>query len=199
VLTVEQIEFWSPDQLDPDAVAAVSVQDVEEIGKHTLVAEDPPLEFRLENAVVEAGGEKAEYAVDVPVHPEAVSAVGKSEGRDVAVAVCEEAVVVETAARRREEPPPPEPSLEGRGEVVRPVPDPTRPAKLQFNMARFLRLSGSLDKLEDQGRWYQLPRRLFRARIALDAKHRITRDFLKDLRKPPQSLPGSRSDQMGGM
>jgi len=200
VLTVEQTEFWSTDQLDPDAVATVSVQDVEEIGKHTLVPEDPLFEFRLENAVVEAGGEKAEYAVDVPVHPEAVSAGGKSDGRDVAVAVCEEAVAVEAEeARRREEPPPPEPSLEGRREVVRPAPDPTRPAKLQFNMARFLRLTGSLDKLEDQGRWYQLPRRLFRACIVLDAKHRITRDFLKDLRKPPQSSPGSRSDQMGGM
>jgi len=198
MLTVEQTEFWSPDQLGPKGASAVSVEDVEEIGKHTLVPEEPPFEFRLERTVADAGGEKAEYAVDIPAHPESVLAVGDSGNPDVAVAVCEEATPVEAEARRRNDTPPPEQfPVEPRGEAGASA-DANEPAALGFNMARFLRLTGSLDKLEDEGRWYQLPRRLFRARIILDAKHRITRDFLKDLRKPPQSSPSGRTGQMGG-
>ena len=61
------------------------------------------------------------------------------------------------------------------------------PAGPRSCMARFLRLTGSLDSLEEEGRWYDVPRQAIRPPLILDVKRRISRDFLKDLRMPPRS------------
>ena len=52
----------------------------------------------------------------------------------------------------------------------------------QFNMARFLSLTGSLDSGDRNDRWFVLPRRRFRPRPELGIKHSDAPDTLKELR-----------------
>lgn len=79
----------------------------------------------------------------------------------------------------------PSPGERPRAAPSRPVYAVTPATKL--NMARFLTLTGSLDAVEEEGRWLALPRDGFRPRVMLDAARRISRDFLGDLRAPPRS------------
>lgn len=61
----------------------------------------------------------------------------------------------------------------------------------RFSMARFLTLTGSLDTVEDVGRWLELPKRgIFRSVLNLGSKRRISRDFIGDLRSPPRTYRG---------
>ena len=68
----------------------------------------------------------------------------------------------------------------------------------RFNMARFLTLTGSLDCVADDGRWFQLPRNRFQAHVVLDVVRRISKDFLRDLRAPPRNHSIERSGRPPG-
>ena len=69
----------------------------------------------------------------------------------------------------------------------------------RFNMARYLTLTGSLDAVADDGRWFQLPRRgQFRAHVVLDVVRRISKDFLRDLRAPPRNHSIERTSRPNG-
>ena len=57
----------------------------------------------------------------------------------------------------------------------------------RFNMARFLRLTGSLDGVDNDDRWYRLPRKRFRPSLVLGVKKHMAKDFWKDLCKPPRN------------
>ncbi len=183
MLKAQQTEFWSLDQLSPQRIPGASVEALEETGEHTSVSS-----VRRDNAGPAVYHETMVYAVDHLFREESEPAVDVSVRPDVAVEVCNEAGPDEA-----------EPSLQGEPEcepeaTPRPVVDVPRSAAPRFNMARFLRLTGTLDKLEDEGRWYQLPRRLFRPRVALDSKQRISRGFVKDLRMPTCSSSDGRND-----
>ncbi len=59
----------------------------------------------------------------------------------------------------------------------------------RFNMTRLLRLTGSLDAVDDREHWYDLPKRHFRAIFTLRARRSgISRDFHKDLTAPPRGV-----------
>lgn len=61
----------------------------------------------------------------------------------------------------------------------------------RFNMARFLTLTGSLDTVEDVGRWMELPKRgFFRSVLSLGRGRRFSGDFLKDIHAPPRAHRG---------
>jgi hypothetical protein len=58
----------------------------------------------------------------------------------------------------------------------------------RFNMARFLTLTGSLDTVEDSGRWLELPKRgWMRTVLSLGARRRFSRDFMSDMHAPPRA------------
>ena len=166
MINVQQTEFWTDAETAKGRMADDALLDTVALDRATMVLDPPePLVDMVDDPVT------GSLAVSAPVESLlAELAAEEAEAR--------EPVAKEEGART---------PAEVAGTRPRHMVVPSGPPGTQFNMARFLTLTGSLDSVADEGRWYELPRRIFRPVIGLAVKRRITMDFLKDLRAPPRN------------
>lgn len=172
MIQVEQTEFWSDVDTPPSGPAAsvtysrrgdtVYVDETASLTDWFLEDDEDPTEPTSRT--------EPEPPLELP-----------APMTELAAAPAEAVVVTERGESTEIADPVPPPS----STITRPVPAPT--VVPTFNMARFLTLTGSLDSVEEEGRYLVLPRRGFRPHVVLDAVRRISRDFLKDLRSPPRN------------
>ena len=164
MIQVEQTEFWSDVEAPSGPVTAVTFS---RRGDTVYVDETAS----LTDWFLEGGEDRAEMPRRADPAPEAPAPVMESASMQIEASEAKMELPARAAAPH--------------ATVTCPVSaSTTRPT---FNMARFLTLTGSLDSVEEEGRYLVLPRRGFRPHVVLDAVRRISKDFLKDLRSPPRS------------
>jgi hypothetical protein len=207
MIKIEQTEFWHESAGMPGVSPAANRAAMTQADSHSVGGERFEAEFTVEEIPEEAAAGMTEedsplvaLEVSTPVESLVDEAAGDLGAPGLPQVEIEDplntlAAPADEVALAELEAPPPSRIRTGIRNSLYALRESFGP---RFNMARFLRLTGSLDPLEDQDRWYQLPRRAFRPRLDLNVKRQISKDFLKDLRMPPRSYTINHNQRPAG-
>jgi hypothetical protein len=188
MLKIEQTEFWT--ETISSRLRATS-SPVPSAAEDYFLDED----YEVPEPMLDFGEADAVEAIVVVEESESPRLLDVSESIDSIERRRQEAREAETKGKA----PVAEPTVEPvpvpvkpsrpRGTVSRPTYAQQDAPQPRFNMARLLRLTGSLDAVDDRQHWYDLPTKRFRAWFTVGARRQtISSDFLKDLRAAPRGV-----------